>query len=467
MRLTRIVHVVFLSPFDQRRVLTQDEMRDRSYSPRFGSELDRAETEEEAAEVLARRRARDGSDTFAVNAPSDGWKRLARVRALMVARNPESDKPEILGVASVTTKTRHTYQGTAELRIGPWEVFDVPITLDDILAELSVKQRSHLERILTAGESRPLPPATATEVRAAMRRVVPGLDGLLDRLPEPYSPVQAHRPASELPMLDASQTALRLFSRDWRVLEPVTDPAGPTAAASRLEYLARANENNFITDDASRFLDWDSMPGTVGGWFEFRKGDRQLLVKNIDVSTPEAKTGADLVYVSFDPDTVVLVQYKLLEELKTTGEMIFRDDGRLADQLDRVLRYSRTGDPDSGAPADARLGDDIGFVKFIESRDLRSDTARSVRPAGAYHPAELVSRMLKKPTLGPHGGPIHRVREWRSIDGETFARLVRDQWIGSRGDATDELFAILGLSPLRNPTVIAVEEPRVTTRSLV
>ena len=66
--------------------------------------------------------------------------------------------------------------------------------------------------------------------------------------------------------------------------------------------------------------------------------------------------------------------------------------------------------------------------------------------------------MLDAPATGPAGGVVHRVSDWRSIDGEVFARLTRDRWVGSRGDVTAELLGILGLTPQRDPIVLAVEE---------
>lgn len=62
--------------------------------------------------------------------------------------------------------------------------------------------------------------------------------------------------------------------------------------------------------------------------------------------------------------------------------------------------------------------------------------------------------MLAHPSKGPKRGDIHLVDEWRSLDGETFAKLVRDQWVGSVGGVTEKLLAILGLA--RNPLFLAV-----------
>ena len=96
-------------------------------------------------------------------------------------------------------------------------------------------------------------------------------------------------------------------------------------------------------------------------------------------------------------------------------------------------------------------------MKFVEPVQPSRDGDRMSVPSGRYHPARGVLRMLANPTKGPGGGERHVVSEWRSLDGETFAKLVRDRWVGSIGDVTKELFEILGLEP-GGPVYLAVEE---------
>lgn len=67
----------------------------------------------------------------------------------------------------------------------------------------------------------------------------------------------------------------------------------------------------------------------------------------------------------------MIVQYKLLERLVTTGELIFRPDGRLVDQVDRMRRLSSN----SGQvmhPADIRLRESLAFVKFVDPTEQRT-----------------------------------------------------------------------------------------------
>ena len=53
------------------------------------------------------------------------------------------------------------------------------------------------------------------------------------------------------------------------------------------------------------------------------------------------------------------------------------------------------------------------------------------------------------------------ITDHRSIGPETFARLIRDSWVGSTGDATAFLRELFGLDALPRDVVIALEEPFV------
>jgi hypothetical protein len=375
---------------------------------------------------------------------------------VLVARDVrDRGKPYIIGVASVATRARYDTEDTALLDVGPWLLFEKPLRLFALRS--GSRLGSHVDRIVETEESRAFPEATGEEVTKRLAELVPDFADLWEQLPEPGSPTRRLVPSADLPMIDAGQTALRLFTRKWHEIEPTRQDVPGSVAAARVELLARASENDFITDDATRFLDWELQSPSNGGWFEFQEGARQLLVKNINVSTAETKTGADLVYVSANPAAVVLVQYKLLERLKSTEELIYRPDGRLSQQVEKMLHLGRNSGP-ARDTSDVRLGEGVGFVKFVDPSEQRALSTRSVELSGRYHPVEIVAKMLDAPETGPAGGVVHKVSEWRSIDGEVFARLTRDRWVGLRGDVTTELLEILGLTSQRDPMVLAVEE---------
>ncbi|GEM_PF-5259377 len=157
----------------------------------------------------------------------------------------------------------------------------------------------------------------------------------------------------------------------------------------------------------------------------------------------------------------MLVQYKLLTSDKKSTDYFFRDDGRLGSQIETMLEYSTPLESSANGADDYRMATAIGFVKFVEPTAPKDAfDARGV-PHGRYHPAEGVLRMLGRPSEGTAGGPVFRVGEWRSLSGETFIKLVRDQWIGSAGIETDKLLAVLGLGT-RASLCLAIEQPSDT-----
>ena len=324
--------MIFLSPFDARRIRDRDDYDD----------------------------GRPKRPTFPVSAPSSDWRRRSRYRAVLVARDlRHRGETHVVGVASVTTRARYDTEQTALLDVGPWLLFEKPLRLSSLRSR--TRLGSHVDRVVKAEESRAFPPATGEQVTKGLLELVPDFADLWEQLPEPGSPTRRLVPSAELPLIDAGQTALRLFTRKWHEIEPTREDVPGSVVAARVELLARASENDFITDDATRFLDWELQSPSNGGWFEFQEGERQLLVKNINVSTAETKTGADLVYVSANPAAVVLVQYKLLERLKSTEELIYRPDGRLSRQVEKMLHLGRNSEPPRET-SDVRLGEGVGFV---------------------------------------------------------------------------------------------------------
>ena len=78
---------------------------------------------------------------------------------------------------------------------------------------------------------------------------------------------------------------------------------------------------------------------------------------------------------------------------------------------------------------------------------------------GFYFPSEYARRVLIKPDTGPQGGDVYFVNDHRHLSPETFARLVRDSWIGSTGDATALLRKTFNLRDPDADLVLAVDEP--------
>jgi hypothetical protein len=391
---------------------------------------------------------------------AERWNRYARESALLVVRR--DNRFQIIAVGTVEGSSRAANRGVRRLEIRIRYVLWRSIPLDEVRAGLDARQQNLLDEQLS-GELRPLSPKLGSSVLTVLMQRVPDLMPIFRTIQdqvnaEAIAQVRSRRSRPAVLVGEAVSSALHFFGARWHLLRPEPGPA-PSAFALELEQLAGTVENDFITDDSVAFPGWERSAFSRGGWWEFRNKGRRLLVKNINVSPQENHTGADLVYVRRDPDAFVLVQYKLLQQLKG-GRLVFRPDGRLDSQVTRMLSLENM--PLGSVPADDigtyRLGQGFSFVKFVLPAAARPERPGELVP-GFYFPSEYIRRVLIKPDTGPQGGNVYFVSDHRHLSSETFARLVRDSWIGSTGDATALLRKTFSLRDSDADLVLAVDEP--------
>lgn len=387
------------------------------------------------------------------------WRESSIQPALLVTGRPGPLRVVAVGTVEGRGRNRD-FQGARHLDVRVRFTAAVPVELALLLQDLNQRDQTKLDEILE-GELRPMSPKLGESLILAIAARNSDLQNAINSSltlahAERRAELQrrTHRP-TQLPQ-EAMASALRFFSPAWHHLTPEPEP-DPSATALMLENLAGVTENDYITDDASVFPGWDRSSFCHRGWWEFHNRDRRLLVKNINVSPAENRTGADLVYLRRSPDTFVLVQYKLLETL-ADDRLIYRPDSRLGDQVQRMLKLEDGPRDTSDDMSTYRLGEGFSFVKFVEPSAEQQSRPGTLTP-GYYLPSEFVRRMLLSPGNGPKGGRVHYLDEQRHINPDTFARLVRDCWVGSIGSVTGRLREVLGF---RDPTinlVLATDEP--------
>jgi hypothetical protein len=184
-----------------------------------------------------------------------------------------------------------------------------------------------------------------------------------------------------------------------------------------------------------------------------------LLVKNFNFKRIETATGADLIYWRSDPDAFVIVQYKVLD--RDRGGYIHRinDQDRPPGQLKAMLACTEFDGAAPSTTVDFRLANTSAFVKFAyPMTKLHADNQLI---DGHYLPADYVRLMYANPDMGRDGAKILRFPPARSIDPETFSRLVRDCWIGTSGQASTALHKLLPGLRQHPPAhlLIAYDEP--------
>ncbi|MGS2620190.1 hypothetical protein ACVCAH_37905 [Micromonospora sp. LZ34] len=151
------------------------------------------------------------------------------------------------------------------------------------------------------------------------------------------------------------------------------------------------------------------------------------------------------------------MQYKVLT--KDRGGLIHRINGqdRLPGQLQAMLACTEHTAPST--TVDFHLANTSAFVKFAyPMTKLHADNQLI---DGHYLPADYVQLMYARPDVGRDGAKILRFPTARSIDPETFSRLVRDCWIGTSGTASAALHKFLPGLREHPPAhlLIAYDEP--------
>jgi hypothetical protein len=315
------------------------------------------------------------------------------------------------------------------------------VALAKILDGLERCEGENLYSALADAQPRSLPAACDIHVTEALSSLAPevlALIGERQTRADPSTRTDVEMVESE--RSDRLVTALRLAGIPPARAQPVDQDRQAIPAELR-RFDRKLREKDMISQDAALFPDWEH-GRNIGGWYEFRRTGRQVFVKNIDFTKDEADMGGDLVYLRRQPDAAIIVQYKRLREPagKRTG-WTFHDDKRLRRQLDRMLDVDRRLAPRTlqlGGATDYRLNDSVGFVKFVDSRPVAPDGLSPLE--GCYLPAEYARALLHDLAETGQGAlPPFNPRDHRTIDSQTFVRLVSEGWIGSYAGGTKAL----------------------------
>jgi hypothetical protein len=413
----------------------------------------------------------------------------------------------LLGVARLEVHKRGAYGHSRLLEAYDWRRVE-PVPFSRVLDRLEPQQARHVVTLLARSVDAPvrLPDVLAAHVHHVLRLVARDAHDLIE--------VKSVRPErtwgdnlARAELADRIATSLRLAGVRYRDIVP-DEPTGPPppevaalssilghsvsgsvpsasdhrhlggAAEPTVTRLGRMRERNMAQTDAALFPGWDRSR-VIDGWFEFRAGERRVLIKNVDQEPAESHTGGDLIYLRRNPDLAVVVQYKRLTRRQEHAPWLFYDDHRLMGQLANLIALD-TEPPQDGTnrngaadptgerpetlaiddPADYRLGPRAGYVKFVDVEPLGGDGLSPL--PGCYLPADFAHSVLATTARDSGSLPPFNPRKTRYIDSQTFVTLVAGGWIGTRADVA----AILGdkyLPRLRNlvsgSLTMAFDEP--------
>lgn len=423
---------------EEMEIVMRGALADPGYTPFPAGRRSRYEREEEERADREGREPEPYPDTTATDferlLSAEHWSRYSLQLALLVGDGPRlGSSSKVFAMARAEGSHRGRVSGTRVVRIGPWKPLHEPVDLEALIEAVAPARRRYLRELLR-GMARPLPPATGAALSAALRSLVPALDDVTRGLTDPTPP--RRRVHERFERRDANATALSFLTPRWRALRPVAGVAPPALAEALERGIAERSENDFITDDSAVFPGWEAGARPTGGWWTFQHGDQLMWIKNINVSSAEAATGADLVYVRAEPRAIVLVQYKLISRT-AQGAAIVRPDSRFRSQLDRLISL-KSDAPPPGVRSDYRLAEEFAFFKFVDPQGKRGTGEDELTP-GRYLPARYVQQWLASQPAGPRGGTRLDLDDERSLDPSVFAGLVRGCWVGSRGDITQLL----------------------------
>jgi len=295
-----------------------------------------------------------------------------------------------------------------------------------------------------------LPPATGQKLFDALSELSPGSSNIVEKL----RALQHHRSSAMTDhqrlleeQRDAIAVSLEVAGIDSRhALQNWEDPPVNAPFLTGLNP-GGTSEASLIRHDATQFENWLRVDGQIYDVLEFVDRDdprRKMTITYADKEPLERVTGTDLVYYRHQNPGYVLVQYKRMKQRSGEGvplEWLYRPDGQLTEEISRMRQISVSGT--SRGVDQWRLSQEPFYIKLCEDRMERPEGRKLTK--GMYFPLGLFEEVLESPKiLGPKGGRgigWHNAQRWLSNTG--FIELLREGWIGSVGDVTVQVTALV------------------------
>ena len=312
-----------------------------------------------------------------------------------------------------------------------------PDSLQGMEALISDRRMKRLmrERLPDAGGVSKLSPklsSTLIEILAANSENQLALDAALSLLP------QMRRVTNTFwAQKDAIQLAIDAFGIQGNAIpDQVVLKSGTPSGLSLIG--AHLYEDNVVHSDASRIPGFDAISADVTGRAVFQKGDERLVIYTANKLPLERMLGVDLIYINETRGSIVMVQYKMLEEDTSDDESrdwIFRPNQQMQDEIDRMRLPNF-----NGSLNDYRMSRNPFFFKLVKRR-IVDDKVQSF-----FVSLDHLNHLLASPeSRGTRGG----VRiSYEALDG-TYLRkndmlgLIRSGYVGTHRAETEVLATII------------------------
>ena len=201
------------------------------------------------------------------------------------------------------------------------------------------------------------------EKLARLDENVPALQGVWESL---LAPKRFHD--NDAIQEDAVKLALSTFGIESKD-RPVTLylPAGKDSALARINI----NEDSVIEHDARDIPGFSFDRDDLTGWAVFNRGNERLEVFTANKRPLEKCFGVDLIYLNSIQKNIVMLQYKMLDPLKSIGETdwIYRPDTQLDKEIVRMKKFDIKGSP---VASEYRFNQSVFYLKFVKRDGLLS-----------------------------------------------------------------------------------------------
>ena len=284
------------------------------------------------------------------------------------------------------------------------------LTSQESVIALSPKLSVHLVEKLAAIESNHGP----------MRTVISSLSA-----PKYYRGMEAMQE-------DAVQMALRAFGLSHDDLAISLELAREKDTA-----LARVNimEDSVIEHDARYVPQYDLISSDITGRAVFQKNHERLEVFTANRRPLERVFGVDLIYFNVTRQNIVMVQYKMLDEVNRfndNADWVYRPDSSLESEIRRMRNFNTIHPP---GQFEYRLNPQVFYLKFVKRNGALSK-------ASIILPVDHFERLRTDPSCkGPRGA--FRI-SFNSLAGRylrqgPFLDLIRAGYIGANAETTTNL----------------------------
>lgn len=215
-------------------------------------------------------------------------------------------------------------------------------------------------------------------------------------------------------------------------------------------------EDNVINHDARVVPGYNMVGSDFTGRAVFESKGQRLEIITANRNSLEHAFGVDLIFFNQTNNNIVMVQYKMLDQIvtKTTKDWIYRPDDQLQKEMGRMKQFVFKDGDDTH---EFRLNSDVFYLKFVR-RDSSLDDGSVIMPLTHFE------RYINGPdAVGERGG---RRLSSQSLSGRfmkhnTFLHLIQAGYLGTHSGTT-EIFETLIQAVLKEgSSVVAAIQSKV------